>query len=1041
MELTGWTIDRCGHLSDHTVSGVGPHVTVLLGPNEAGKTTTHHFLRWVLLGFPSANHGTFRRYRGGAATVGGRLRLRHDGRDLVLERSSGAGPARLLDPTGAPATGVTVAEVVGPTTPELYRSVFAVGLDELHEVGALDRDELREHLFAAGLVGAGRSAADAIARLDRTRAQLLGVRRGGAVRDLARELTEARAELASARQRAEHLGAARAEADRLEAAAAAAWAEEQDATAAAELFEGLVELWPLWAGRSDAAREAADLPRLDLGEDPAGALDASADELAAAEAALERLEARRDRLAAQLGDCDVDERLAGGAELVGEARAAHRHAVARLDELHAEQARWDHERAAVGRAVAELGPGWDVDRVLATPLTPADLAEADARAAALASADEARRATGLDLESAQRRLDAALAHATELQERQPDGTPTSDPRALADLAGRVEELAARRAAIEELAVLGKDGDRDPSAGGTAPPAGVVSGVAAAVVLVLAAVAAATGAPVLAALLGASALAAGIASAVLLRGGRPATDRTSEPVVALLEDRQARVDAAAAELSARFEALGLPAHLPAAALRSMAADAAGREELRRALEQAAAAVRAGEAALDDARRRHDGARARHGAAAAGWSELVAPLGLPPGTGAAAVTATLRLVGTARERLTRLDDERERLERRAALVRRDLDRIRGTLAELGEPAPDDAGPDDLGRRLDDLRRRCGTAVEAAVQRDGLTRRLAELDDDLAVARSEVGRRASAVAELLAAAGVDDADRFRRLVEADRRRRGLEELVRAADHAVLERFGAGDRAEQARKELSLGRTEDWSAGAAGARDRARRLAEERAGLHRLAADARHAVRSVEAAADVAAGEMEVDRLTHELADAAGEWVRLTIARDALAETLDRFERERQPEVVARAAASLARVTSGRWDGVVAADRSLEVRAPGGARVPDALLSRGTAEQLYLCMRLSLARTHAERTARLPVLLDDVFVNADDGRNRALAEEVARIAEDVQVVVFTARRSTARALVRARPDTPVLELGPGGASPATGWTADDVDEEVGHR
>ena len=86
---------------------------------------------------------------------------------------------------------------------------------------------------------------------------------------------------------------------------------------------------------------------------------------------------------------------------------------------------------------------------------------------------------------------------------------------------------------------------------------------------------------------------------------------------------------------------------------------------------------------------------------------------------------------------------------------------------------------------------------------------------------------------------------------------------------------------------------------------------------------------------------------------------------------------------------------------------------------LSRGAAAQLYLAMRLSLARSYADQQGvALPLLLDDVLVDADDDRRVRVAEELATVADDLQVILFTAREDTARLLAEVRPDTTVVAL-----------------------
>jgi len=79
------------------------------------------------------------------------------------------------------------------------------------------------------------------------------------------------------------------------------------------------------------------------------------------------------------------------------------------------------------------------------------------------------------------------------------------------------------------------------------------------------------------------------------------------------------------------------------------------------------------------------------------------------------------------------------------------------------------------------------------------------------------------------------------------------------------------------------------------------------------------------------------------------------------------------------------------------IQVERADGVRLPPQLLSRGTAEQLYLSMRLALVREYASTTDALPVVFDDVFVNFDPVRTRNTLHAVRELAQTHQVLLFT--------------------------------------------
>ncbi len=90
-------------------------------------------------------------------------------------------------------------------------------------------------------------------------------------------------------------------------------------------------------------------------------------------------------------------------------------------------------------------------------------------------------------------------------------------------------------------------------------------------------------------------------------------------------------------------------------------------------------------------------------------------------------------------------------------------------------------------------------------------------------------------------------------------------------------------------------------------------------------------------------------------------------------------------------------------------------------ALLSRGTAEQIYLLLRLALAQ-HLTREEPCPLILDDAVAACDAQRKKAILDTLLVISEDkdIQVILFTHEedvRDWARARLTA-PDHQLKEL-----------------------
>lgn len=169
----------------------------------------------------------------------------------------------------------------------------------------------------------------------------------------------------------------------------------------------------------------------------------------------------------------------------------------------------------------------------------------------------------------------------------------------------------------------------------------------------------------------------------------------------------------------------------------------------------------------------------------------------------------------------------------------------------------------------------------------------------------------------------------------------------------------------------------------------------------------------------------LMEQLQDCAAEWSKLTLAEVLLDRTRQKFERERQPNVINHAKTFFSGITGRRYSGLFApvGQRTITVTdASGQAKLPTAL-SRGTREQLYLALRFGLILEFGEHAERLPVVVDEALINFDPERARYAAEAFARLAETHQVLVFTCHHFIVDLFESVGAST--LDIGSAGSSP----------------
>ena len=957
-------------------------LTVVVGANEAGKTTLLNAVRALLFGFESTREGRawYPALAGGRR--GGRLSLvTAAGERWLVERHGergGTGSLTVRAPNGNTGGQETLDRLLAGADRELFTKVFAFGLGELQSMDSLSGEGVRSRIYGAGSGLGGMSAADLERQLrQRQEAIFRPQGRNQELNRLVARIEELRAQIAEletqpARYEELHRALAavggdrqRIDAERHEAA--------ETAARAGRLVEAQVPAAELAALEADLAAGDAALDTLPAGIEAElvtleTARDAAAEALAAHDSAVSALVTR-------LAETTVDEALlAEAAEieaLVGE-RPLEAARARELPELRAAIDLADAELAEVARR-AGGAPAWLLDLDDSVP-------------AIQATRDAEARLTAREVE--RQRLNARV-------ESLREALPAADP---ADEGLDAATVADRRAALRQLTELRMRRELAAAPGGVPRWAIILAAALAAAALV------GTAVGLLAGLLPGAL--AGIVAGVAAAGTAASFIRPSSTPRRGGEQREGDLLAAA----------GLPPDADATAIRR--ADDA--------LALAAATIAAG-----DRSREAEGTRASRLAAAErelttamaaadverrAWEAWVAGHRLPAGCSPEAARAVLDLVPVARRAAAVAASARARCDAATVASHAFAERVDALLARLGRPAAReglrDATVIALGESLAGARSAAERRRSLAAERADAERRRGPLAD----------RAAAAAAGLDALLAAHDAPAVATL--------------RARARAATERRELHARARELRARLAgiaggEGRLPDLLASAAISdpatlqveRDEAaRRVAELDAAAHELstrAGELRSELARLEQGAELGARRQELASVAGRAAALAREWAVRAVALRLLEETRQRYERERQPRVVQDASAHFARITGDAYERIVAAPGEAAVRveaATGAPRLTDEL-SRGTAEQLYLALRFGLIEQFARSTEPLPVVMDDILVNFDANRAARAAGAIRALAERHQVLYFTCHPWTAELLDPERASTITLD------------------------
>lgn len=167
------------------------------------------------------------------------------------------------------------------------------------------------------------------------------------------------------------------------------------------------------------------------------------------------------------------------------------------------------------------------------------------------------------------------------------------------------------------------------------------------------------------------------------------------------------------------------------------------------------------------------------------------------------------------------------------------------------------------------------------------------------------------------------------------------------------------------------------------------------------------------------QISRLEEELVRQQAEYDALRLSLDALQAANTTLQNRFSPELGRRAAEIFADMTGSTWSHILL-DREFHLSAESGSdptRRSVQLLSAGTADQLYLAVRLAICEMILPPEQNPPLILDDALLTFDDARLSTTLDYLTRLGAQRQILLFTCQGREA-ALLRGRPGVHITNL-----------------------
>jgi len=346
--------------------------------------------------------------------------------------------------------------------------------------------------------------------------------------------------------------------------------------------------------------------------------------------------------------------------------------------------------------------------------------------------------------------------------------------------------------------------------------------------------------------------------------------------------------------------------------------------------------------------------------------------------------------------------ETLQKRIQGIDRDAKSFTDGVSGLAHAvAPDLAGlpPEDIALKL---HARLTESRESRTRCDTLERQLASEKRHLENARKTAAEIETRLARMCEEAGCGDYRDLPGIEQRSEKRRALEAELKSIEQRLLA--------------LSAGATVAEFAAEAGAVDpdtldpeinrcdtAIAELGRQKDTLAETIGSLKNELSKMDGSAKAAMLEEERQEILGRLDPGVRQYSRVTLAARILDRAIERFREKNQGPILRRASELFARITCGSFQGVraefdeAAAPVITGVRNPGGEPVHVTGMSDGTADQLYLALRLAGLEMTIEKTGPMPFIVDDILIKFDNERAAAALNILADLSACTQVIFFT--------------------------------------------
>ena len=386
----------------------------------------------------------------------------------------------------------------------------------------------------------------------------------------------------------------------------------------------------------------------------------------------------------------------------------------------------------------------------------------------------------------------------------------------------------------------------------------------------------------------------------------------------------------------------------------------------------------------------------------WQSWLGKNGFSTGLDRNGIFALIESVRKVKELIRKKEDTEKELQHIKGRARTYLDRVNNVLKLCDLKT---TSLDNISQSIHGLEDTLNKQKELKEKKEHLEEKIRELETREKTIQDIIVNIENSIHELIVEGGAENAEEFRKYSIIVQKRESLQERKNTLGIQLARLIGSASEIEKFKKEVasesdpvvtdqSIEKLED----------EATQLERKRSNIMQEMGAKTNQISELEKNERLGELRLEEENLKARLRESLSEWSVNALCHTLLNKAMTIYERERQPFVLKHAGQYLDKITGRRYVRVIrkADGNRLVVETPEGLQKNVSTLSRGTAEQLYLSMRLAFIREYACRVGTLPLIADDILVNFDPQRAKTTIRLLNEVSKENQIIMFTCHPNT---------------------------------------